>query len=42
MQRIRIAAVIAALALMAAACGGDDGGETSATGVAFTGQSDVF
>ena len=32
MQRIRIAAVIAALALMAAACGGDDNGETTATG----------
>jgi ribose transport system substrate-binding protein len=32
MQRIRIAAVIAALALMAAACGGDDDGDTSATG----------
>jgi hypothetical protein len=32
MQRIRIAAVIAALALMAAACGGDDNGDTSATG----------
>ncbi len=32
MQRIRIAAVIAALALMAAACGGDDDDETTATG----------
>ena len=32
MQRIRIAAVIAALALMAAACGGDDNGDTTATG----------
>jgi ribose transport system substrate-binding protein len=32
MQRIRIAAVIAALALMAAACGGDDDGDTTATG----------
>jgi ribose transport system substrate-binding protein len=32
MQRIKIAAVIAALALMAAACGGDDNGETTATG----------
>jgi ribose transport system substrate-binding protein len=32
MQRIRIAAVIAALALMAAACGGDDNGEATATG----------
>jgi len=32
MQRIRFAAVIAALALMAAACGGDDDGDTSATG----------
>jgi hypothetical protein len=32
MQRIRIAAVIAALALMAAACGGDDTGDTTATG----------
>jgi len=32
MQRIKIAAVIAALALMAAACGGDDDGDTSATG----------
>jgi ribose transport system substrate-binding protein len=32
MRRIRIAAVIAALALMTAACGGDDGGDTSATG----------
>jgi ribose transport system substrate-binding protein len=32
MQRIRIAAVIAALALMAAACGGDDNGDTKATG----------
>jgi ribose transport system substrate-binding protein len=32
MQRIRIAAVIAALALVAAACGGDDDGDTSATG----------
>src|SRR6266540_1385040 len=32
MQRIRIAAVIAALSLMAAACSGDDGGDTTATG----------
>jgi ribose transport system substrate-binding protein len=32
MQRIRFAAVIAALALMAAACGGDDNGDTTATG----------
>jgi len=32
MQRIRIAAVIAALALMAAVCGGDDNGDTTATG----------
>ena len=32
MQRIRIAAVIAALALMAAACGGDDNSDTTATG----------
>jgi ribose transport system substrate-binding protein len=32
MQRIKIAAVIAALALMAAACGGDDNGDTTATG----------
>jgi ribose transport system substrate-binding protein len=32
MQQIRIAAVIAALALMAAACGGDDNGDTTATG----------
>jgi ribose transport system substrate-binding protein len=32
MQRIRIAAVIAALALLAAACGGDYNGDTTATG----------
>jgi ribose transport system substrate-binding protein len=32
MQRIRIAAVIVALVLVAAACGGDDGDETTATG----------
>ena len=32
MQRIKIAAVIAALALMAAACGGDDNSDTTATG----------
>jgi ribose transport system substrate-binding protein len=32
MQRIRIAAVIVALFLVAAACGGDDGDDTTATG----------
>ena len=32
MQRIRIAAVIVALVLVAAACGGDDGDDTTATG----------
>jgi ribose transport system substrate-binding protein len=32
MQRIRIAAVIVALVLVAAACSGDDGDETTATG----------
>ncbi|MGH2577764.1 MAG: hypothetical protein ACRDG9_08470, partial [Actinomycetota bacterium] len=32
MQRIRIAAVIVALVLVAAACGGDDGDDATATG----------